>query len=91
MREAISIAKKGNQFVTLSDPNLRKLQQANFLFHAALNSGILSCSCNMSKIPLELCTASFIRFGLRSHITSTATWKLRPKLHKSQSCNGKLR
>ena len=42
MREAISIDKHGNQHATLSDANIRKLQQANLLFHAALNSPIPS-------------------------------------------------
>ncbi|CAE7210730.1 unnamed protein product, partial [Symbiodinium necroappetens] len=66
MREAISIEKHGNRFVTLSEPNLRKLQQANFLFHAALNS-----------LASEAIAARQL------------LWKLRPKLHKLQSCNRK--
>ena len=43
MREAISIDKYGNRHATLSDANVQKLQQANFLFHAALNGLIPRC------------------------------------------------
>ena len=38
MREAISVNNEnGNLFSTLSDANIRKLQEANYLFHCALN------------------------------------------------------
>ena len=42
MREAVSIGKYGNHHTGLSDENLRKLQHANFLFHASLNGGVPS-------------------------------------------------
>ena len=37
MREAVSVSDRGNKFCTLSQANVQKLQQANYLFHNALN------------------------------------------------------
>ena len=51
MREAVSLH-GGNGLCTLSDFNLRKLQQANYLYHAALNGCLAACNNygNVSKV-----------------------------------------
>ena len=92
MRDAMSMH-RGNRFCTLSPQNLAKLQQANYLFHSAVNGSYAQCWAYVSHRTLELldvpCTLTNPRLGLRSHrerlhaVESAAEAAQVPRLHSS--------